>query len=140
MDIVKICTSGYQKDPEGKCEKVAHLAEGKYYLRNGKHYIKYDDSSMDTDYIIGTTIKIDGSKFRILRNGPIDTDMNFEAGKTTYAVYRTPYSSMKLEIYTRQLDISMDYASGNVELYYDMRVDGTFVGEYELRIEISKVV
>ena len=72
MYKVKVVTSGFQKDLKGKREKVAHLAEGQYYFRNNKHYVKYDDSALDKENVIATTIKTDGGKLTIFRRGAVE--------------------------------------------------------------------
>ncbi|ORU00464.1 Uncharacterized protein D081_0987 [Anaerovibrio sp. JC8] len=139
MNKVKVVTSGFQKDLNGKREKVSHLAEGQYYFRNKKHYIKYDDSSMDQENVIATTIKTDGESLTIFRRGAVDTEMTFSSDKKTSTMYRTPYGPMELHINTRTLEIRMDEAgaSGEIDLFYDLTVNGSPVGEYELHIIIS---
>ena len=139
MYKVKVVTSGFQKDLKGKKEKVAHLAEGQYYFRNNKHYVKYDDSDLDNENVIATTIKTDGGKLTIFRRGAVDTEMIFLHGEMTRTSYHTPYGPMELEINTRQLEINMDEArgQGEIDLFYDLAVNGSPVGEYELHIKIS---
>ncbi|MBQ1416999.1 MAG: DUF1934 domain-containing protein [Selenomonas sp.] len=139
MYKVKVVTSGFQKDLKGKREKVAHLAEGQYYFRNNKHYVKYDDSDLDKENVIATTIKTDGGKLTIFRRGAVDTEMIFLHGEMTRTSYHTPYGHMELEINTRQLEINMDEArgQGEIDLFYDLAVNGSPVGEYELHIKIS---
>ena len=140
MNKVKVVTSGFQKDLKGQREKVAHLAEGQYYFRNKKHYIKYDDSAMDKENVIATTIKTDGDRLTLFRRGAVDTEMTFSHGEMTRSMYHTPYGPMELEIHTRQLEIHMDEvgANGEIDLFYDLTVNGSPVGEYELHIKISK--
>ena len=132
MYKVKVVTSGFQKDLKGKREKVAHLAEGQYYCRNNKHYVKYDDSDLDKENVIATTIKTDGGKLTIFRRGAVYTEMIFSHGEMTRTSYHTPYGPMELEI-------NMDEArgQGEIDLFYDLAVNGSPVGEYELHIKIS---
>lgn len=139
MNKVKVVTSGFQKDLTGKREKVAHLAEGQYYFRNNKHYVKYDDSDIDEENVIATTIKTDGGKLTIFRRGAVDTEMFFLHGEMTRTSYHTPYGPMELEINTRQLEINMNEVEGRgeIDLFYDLAVNGSPVGEYELHIKIS---
>lgn len=139
MYKVKVVTSGFQKDLKGKHEKVAHLAEGQYYFRNNKHYVKYDDSALDKENVIATTIKTDGRKLTIFRRGAVETEMIFLHGEMTRTSYHTPYGPMELEIDTRQLEINMDEVGGQgeIDLFYDLAVNGSPVGEYELHIKIS---
>lgn len=138
MTKIFVSTIGHQKDLEGSCEKVAHGAEGQYFFRNNKHYVKYDDSCMDDENVIRTTLKTDGETLNIFRRGAVDTDMTFVVGKTTRTAYRTPYNLMELEISTKKLDIAMGEAAGQMELCYDMAVNGELVGEYNLSIKITK--
>ncbi len=139
MKKVTISTSGHQKDLSGSMEKISHVTEGQYYFRNNKHYIKYNDDSVDKENVLRTTIKTDGQSLNIFRRGALDTDMTFVMGKTTHTMYRTPYSAMELEICTKDLSICMNEACGEVDLLYDMAVNGSVVGEYKLHLEIREI-
>lgn len=136
MIKIMVSTTGHQRGPDGIVEKVDHQTEGQYYCRNGKHYIKYCDDSLTKDDSVRTTLKTDGGDFFVFRRGAVDTDMRFSLGKTTSTLYRTPYSMMEMKISTKQLSIDIGEATGQVDLCYDMAVNDTLVGEYELQIKI----
>lgn len=139
MDKVRIVLSGKQKSHDGHTEKVALMAEGQHYLRNGKHFIKYDDSAMDSQSVVATTIKfrLGEDNLVIFRRGAIDVEQCFSLKQDTRAAYHTPYGVMDLMMHTKVLDIDFQDFKGVIHLVYDMWVSGSMVGEYVLTIRIE---
>lgn len=140
VDKVRIVLTGKQKSMDGHTEKVSLMAQGQHYLRNGKHFIKYDDSAMDDGSVVATTIKfrLEDSQLVIFRRGAIDVEQSFVLGQSTKAAYHTAYGVMDLMMHTKLLDIDFQDCHGTIHLVYDMWVSGSQVGEYDLAIKIEE--
>ena len=76
---VLINISGLQMDvdPENPIEMVT---TGAYYLKNGKHYILYDELSEDNE-VTKNVLKIGPNSVELTRKGPQGSHMIFEEGK-----------------------------------------------------------
>lgn len=61
-------------------DPIEMMTTGAYYLRNGKHYILYDELSEDNE-IVKNVIKIGPKSVELTRKGGQSSHMVFEEGK-----------------------------------------------------------
>ena len=139
MDCVSITITGEQRDPRGHKEKVNQKMQGKYYCRNGKHYVRYSDQSVDKEHPVQTTLKASADEVMILRRGPINTDQRFLLQQETSAAYQTPYGVMDLLMRTNHMQVEFSEVEGLVRLQYEMAANGQQVGLYDLRIQVKPI-
>ena len=67
-----------EKDAE---DKVEITSAGKYYKKNGKHFVLYDEVAEETGDIIKNRLKLSDSAMEIHKTGQMKTSMVFENGK-----------------------------------------------------------
>lgn len=109
-------------------EVLETITPAKYYLKNGKHYVLYDEVVEGLSGVIKNKIKItDGKILEIIKTGSTNSHMIFEEGKNNLTIYDTPYGQFHLEMYTRALEI----------LEYDDEISAKV--EYSLAMENKKV-
>lgn len=66
-----------------------------YYLKNGKHYVIYDEIVEGMPGSIRNTVKITGdSMFEVTKNGRSGSRMVFEKDKMNMTNYQTPYGEV----------------------------------------------
>ena len=136
MDCVQIRITGKQKDTNGHVEKVKLQADGQYYLRSGKHYLRYQDKSIHKGESVQTTMKLSEQEIVIMRRGVVETDQHFQLEKSTTSSYHTPYGPMELGMNTRAIEVAITEQGGYARLKYDLAVNGSPVGDYDMHIEI----
>ena len=76
---------------EANQEQVELITTGDYFLKNGKHYILYDEVSEGNEGIIRNTIKVLPESMNIIKRGAISTDMLFEKNQKKMTCYTTPF-------------------------------------------------
>ena len=87
-------------------EVLETITPAKYYLKNGKHYILYDEVVEGLSGVIKNKIKItDGKVLEIIKTGSTNSHMIFEEGKSNLTIYDTPYGQFHLEMHTSALEI-----------------------------------
>ena len=120
---VLISISGLHFDMEGdngNGEPVEIITPASYYLKNGKHYVLYDEVVEGVPGKIKNTIKItDSDMFEIRKSGIANTHMVFERGKMNMTSYETPFGEMTVGIHTRNI---------TTEVEQEKREDGVVVG------------
>ncbi len=94
---------------------------GQYFEKNGKSYIKYEDTILDEDKATSTTIKIGDNQVSILRHGATNTQMIFEKDKEHYTPYDTPFGLF--EIILRTKDIQLNKTENHLFLTVDYNID-----------------
>ena len=74
-------------------DPIEMMTTGAYYLRNGKHYILYDELSEDNE-VVKNVIKIGPKSVELTRKGGQSSHMVFEEGKENLSYYDTPFGSL----------------------------------------------
>ena len=99
---ILINISGLQMDVDPN-DPIEMMTTGAYYLRNGKHYILYDELSEDNE-IVKNVIKIGPKSVELTRKGGQSSHMVFEEGKENLSYYDTPFGSLLMGVNTSNID------------------------------------
>lgn len=81
MNKVIVKVRGEQRDAEGEVNKIEMMAEGEHYFRNGKHYILYDDATLDEKKNTATVLKIAADSMTLMRKGAVVQEQRFALDK-----------------------------------------------------------
>ena len=98
---ILINISGLQLDIDDQ-EPVEMMTTGAYYLKNGKHYILYDEISDDNE-IVKNILKIGPETVELTRKGGSGSHMVFEKGKENLSYYDTPFGSLLMGVNTSEI-------------------------------------
>lgn len=104
---VLISISGLQYEID-KDEAMEVISPGKYYLKNGKHYVLYEEITElpgEDSGISKVLIKMDNNTIELTKKGYTNVSMLFEQGKKTMSCYRTPFGELLVGIYTTEIQI-----------------------------------
>lgn len=106
-------------------EPIEMMASAKYYFKNGKHYIIYDEMMEDFPEMVKNKVKITGdSQLEIIKTGLVNAHMVFENGKSNVTFYETPFGKMHTEMHTRCLDIKISEDQIDIDVDYRLDVGG----------------
>jgi uncharacterized beta-barrel protein YwiB (DUF1934 family) len=120
----------------GEDAPIEVVTPGKFYKQENYFYAVYKETEISGMEGTTTTFKIAEDKFTLLRMGTTSTTMNFERDKTSISLYNTPYGMLELEIETKELDIDISEAGGEIMLDYLLYVSGQEPQETILKIKI----
>ena len=115
---VSITMEGVQLGSEE--EPIITTASGTYHLRNGKHYIQYEEKSVEGSKSVKSLIKISMTQVEITKQGAEKSQMNFDLHDMTEIIYQTPYGSLFFEAKTTQLLITEAERLIEVTLEYSL--------------------
>ncbi len=99
---------------DGEKGTVAEKAVGSFDIKNGKVYIRYKTS--DESASVSTTIIAGEGRVTVKRAGDISSVMEYVTGKTTRFLYRMPYGTAEMEIYTKTLKAEFDENGGELKI------------------------
>lgn len=123
---------------EEETEPVEVLSPATYYLKNGKHYILYEEPVEGSSGIIRNKIKIKEDEFlEVTKSGVTNTHMLFEKGKLSVTQYETPYGSIIVGTHTKELKVKTAEDQIDVYVQYALDVSGDKVADCEIRIKIE---
>lgn len=108
-------------------------AFGRYSEKGDSTYLQYDE--MMPEGTIHTTIKLKNGEVLILRKGAVDMRLHFITNKKTSGTFNTELGLMMTEADTKKVAIG----EGQVEIRYDLNIQGSHAGTYHMNIQYEEV-
>ena len=135
---VLISISGLHYDAlDGEGQPVEVITPAAYYLKNGKHYVVYDEMVEGMPGTIKNTIKITGDyMFEIRKSGIADTHMVFEKDRINMTNYATPYGDMMVGIHTKDMKVNVEEENIDVSISYALDVNNEPLSNCEITVKI----
>lgn len=96
---VRICGMQYmhtQSAPDAI--RTESVAQGTYYVRNGAHYLFWEERMEGVDASVQSRLKYRDGCLEVTRRGGMNSHMIFETGKTYCTDYATPVGILRMEI------------------------------------------
>lgn len=118
-------------------EEIAINTSGTYHLRNGKHYIQFDEIADDGKSVIQNTLKITDEQVDFTKKGALNSQMVFQLMEETTANYQTPYGNLLFQIHSHLLTLEQSINEIGVMLKYSLSLDGGHISENEIQIIIK---
>lgn len=115
-------------------EKIEMMTTGTFYEKNGKYFIHYLDTSLDSETETKTTVKIHDNKVSITRYGGASTHMIFEKGVSHFTPYETPLGIFEIRTHTNSIHIEKQDANLQVQVEYILEINkmSSGVAHFEL--------
>ena len=131
---VLINIPGLQMDVEPD-NPIEMVTTGAYYLRNGKHYILYDELSEDNE-VTKNVLKIGPNSVELTRKGAQGSHMVFEEGKENLSYYDTPFGSLLMGVNTSSIDWMEKEEEMRLQVDYDLSVNSDHVSKCKIDVNI----
>lgn len=133
---VKIIIKGIQSDLMDD-EKIEMITMGKYYEKNGKTYIVYQDVELNEEQSTKTTVKISDRQVSILRYGTASTHLIFEEGTEHITPYETPFGMVEVLSKTREIDLVREPNRLYLNIVYYLEINQMSMGNNTFSIEVQ---
>ena len=128
----------FSDTPDEENTPIEVITPATYYLKNGKHYVLYDEMVEGMLGSIKNTIKITGdSKLEMKKSGITNTNMVFEKEKINVTQYDTPYGAMMVGVYTKDMKVDVEEDNINVSIAYALDVDSEKVADCNIVMNIK---
>lgn len=100
------------------------VTPGSYFLKNGKHYVLYDEVVEGVPGVIKNKIKISGNhSMEIIKTGITNAHMVFEKNKKNLTYYQTPYGQMMIGVNTNKMDVRVQEEKIDVQVDYELDIN-----------------
>ncbi|MFE8701892.1 DUF1934 domain-containing protein [Cytobacillus sp. FJAT-54145] len=111
---------------------------GRYYQKDDSFYLQYEE--VMEEGTIKSIVKVSEKETLILRSGAIKMRMVFQMYKKLKGRYETPFGTMEVITHTNRLahTFNEDSKKGNLDLLYDLNVQGAHAGTYHLEIHFEE--
>jgi uncharacterized beta-barrel protein YwiB (DUF1934 family) len=120
-------------------DSVEIMAPGKYYMRNDKHYVIYDDIDEESGVKTKNTIKFNQTSAEVLRKGDISGKITFDKGKNNQSLYSTPFGDLFVEVLTKDIHLSEQEKKVNLKIDYELYANNNKVSDSKIEIDINRV-
>lgn len=126
------------EETEEENEAIEVVTPATYYLKNGKHYVIYDELVEGIPGSIKNRIQIEESgKVEMFKRGISNTHMVFEKEKIHMTEYETPYGELMLGVYTRGVDVQVQEDNIDIEIGYALDANGQKVADCNIVMNIK---
>lgn len=132
--LIKI--SGFQMMDQ-ESDNVEVITTGDYFLKNGKHYVIYDEMMEGFEGSIHNTVKISPEIMDVRKQGVIGTHMEFALGKKSMTRYATPMGEMVVEINTNEIHVEEQEDNLKVQVDYSLDINYEHVSDCSITMDIS---
>ena len=132
---VLVTVRGLQMTPDGD-DTIEVTTTGKYYEKDGKRYLFYDEIGDDTNLIVKNSIQITEEHVSVSKKGLINAQMNFEKENKLVSVYGTPYGQMEMGVYTTGICLDERDDFLELKLEYLLEINNQHVSDSEILLQI----
>lgn len=118
-------------------EPIEVVTPASYYLRNGKHYVIYEEVMEGMPGTIKNKIKISGTdSVEIMKTGISNAHMIFERNKKNLTYYQTPYGQMLVGVNTRNMEVNVTDDNIGVSVDYELDINHEPLADCSIKMEI----
>lgn len=138
---VLVSISGIQSELSGSDSEESMPLEvvtpASYFLKNGKHYILFDELVEGVPGVTKNRIKISGNDcMEIIKTGITNAHMVFEKKKKNVTYYQTPYGQILVGLNTRNIDMKVTEENIDVRVDYEMDVNYEPLADCTVKVNI----
>lgn len=123
----------------GEDQPIEVITPAKYFHKNKKHYIKYEELIEGVPGVIHNTVKVHPEKLEIIKTGLSNTSMTFEKDKIHLSDYETPYGKLLVGIHTRVLEVVEEENKIGVKVNYELDVNGSKLADCNIEMGVRSV-
>jgi uncharacterized beta-barrel protein YwiB (DUF1934 family) len=129
-------TGEHRQEGEAK-EPVQTDVRGKYYSRNGWHFLLFAEHREGEPTPVKTTVKFNDAEIEVIRRGGGETRMHFAEGVAHPTLYQTPMGALELVVEADHVGVSEEEQQITAETSYRLLAGGTKVQDSIVRITVT---
>ncbi|MGI6004169.1 MAG: DUF1934 domain-containing protein [Christensenellales bacterium] len=134
-DVV-ISIYGKQTDDQGNEDVVELVTTGMYFHdpKEEHHRLEYEETEVSGVEGTHTRIDVKDGIVSISRSGSSEGHMQLTEGQKYVSSFSTPIGMVELGFFPTKVDTDLSDSSGNLDLEYQMDIDGTLLGVNHLKV------
>ena len=127
---------GLQFLEEEEGEQVEVITPAQYYLRNGAHYLIYEEVDEDNGARTKNTLKYKDHSLELIRKGAVNAHLVFEEQKKNVASYGTPFGNILIGIDTDRISMEEQENKISIQAEYSMDVNYERFADCRIHVDI----
>lgn len=125
------------RDSGSDQEDVEMITTGDYFLKDGKHYIIYEEIEEDSKQITKNTIKVAPDSLDIIKRGNTNTHMIFQKNKKNISCYTTPFGELVVGIHTNEVHVEEEEDVLKVDIRYALDINYEHVSNCNITVQVK---
>lgn len=134
---ITIKIKGKQNYPEGEAVETVTETTGEYYLRNGAHYIMFEETEAGFTQSTKSMLKVRGGQVELTKKGLVQSNLFFEEGKLHNTEYRTPFGVVPMGVKTKQLALLEEENALVIRIAYELQANQELMADCDICIQIN---
>ncbi|MFB4163529.1 DUF1934 domain-containing protein [Alteribacillus sp. JSM 102045] len=124
---------------QGEKDQVNLEAKGELYKKNNFTYVNFKEE-LDEIGEVSTVLKVGEQEITVIRSGSVAMRQLYQYGEITEGSYETPYGKLITEAETDQVAVmwSDSGKTGRIQFGYDLTLQGSAAGRYDVTISIEE--
>lgn len=131
---VRITITGRHVQDGTETEPAETIARGKYYKKNGRHFLLFEELLEGSGNPVKTTVAFDDAVIEVIRRGNGETRMRFAEGSPHPTQYQTPMGVMEFLIEADHVGVAEEESRITAETSYHLYAGGTLIQDSFVRI------
>lgn len=115
---------------------IETMTPAQYYMKNGKHYVVYDEILDGLEGTLKSTIKFTENQVELIRNGAASARMIFQPGQEHMVIYQTPMGPLSISLYTEDMEIAVGEDQICLRIDYSLKTEDIVVSESTVNISL----
>jgi len=132
---VLVTISGMQFDIED--EAIELVTDGTYYLKNGKHYVLFEEQPESNGPITKNVVKFNESRYEMTKKGGNNSYLLFDKDRKTSTVYQTPAGPIQVDVVTHDFSVEETENELTVKINYALDINYRFISECEVNFKVQ---
>lgn len=133
--LVSIRGMQIMDDQDAGVEEV--VTQGKYFFKNGKHYIKYEEVCEGMEGTVQNLIKLDQNSMEVTKRGLANVHMVFEKDKKNLTYYDTPFGNLLVGIAATNIDVKNSEKNIDVTVQYALDINYEYLADCTINMNIK---
>lgn len=117
-------------------QEVEVFSAGKYYFKNGKHYILYEEQIENSSEVIKNRITLRDGRMEVQKKGAVNSQMVFEQDRKNMSWYSTPFGNLMAGIRVLDMDVSEDENLLDIQVNYQLEVNYERIADSRIEIRV----
>ncbi len=113
------------------------ITVGSYYLKNGKHYIIYDEAIEGESESIHTTIRVGEDSVDMIKSGDIRAHMVFKENYSDQSSYVSPFGQIMIGVTTDQIRINEEQDHLKIRIDYTLKLNQEKISNSHIEIDVK---
>ncbi|WP_283681067.1 DUF1934 domain-containing protein [Parablautia sp. Marseille-Q6255] len=137
-DILVSVKGLHTLDKDGEQEEIEVISPGKYYFKDGKHYIFYEEQPQDGTQRIRNRISLKDGFLEVQKNGAMSTKMVFERDKKSESWYNTPFGNLLAGVTVTDMQVKEQEQELDICVEYDLEVNYQRIADCRIEIKVME--